>query len=339
MTALARLTAWCSCLVGCVWLLTSLGDVLPVAGDDPVLRAFALLRLGALGFAWYLAVVTALGLAARCLRLRALVRGVDLFTVAPVRRLLHASLSAGVTVTTLATPAAATPPPPDPPVIRRIPPAPSREAGPAERGPESAQPEQGPVLRRVPAAPSFPRQTPSDAAPPAEGLLPPHPPEAQSAERPRPFLRRAPSDAAPPATDGPVQPSSSPEAPSDAPAAEAVPPHPAESEEPPVEGPLERSVEPPILRDEQAPSATPPRPLDKQPAARPQPPAPGDTWRVAPGESFWSVAESVVDGPEADVARYWRMLIEANRDRLRDPDNPSLLFVGQELVLPTRVPP
>jgi nucleoid-associated protein YgaU len=31
---------------------------------------------------------------------------------------------------------------------------------------------------------------------------------------------------------------------------------------------------------------------------------------------------------------YWRALVEANRDRLVDPDNPDLIFSGQQLVLP-----
>jgi nucleoid-associated protein YgaU len=34
------------------------------------------------------------------------------------------------------------------------------------------------------------------------------------------------------------------------------------------------------------------------------------------------------------VGRYWRRLIDANRDRLVDPGNPDLLLPGQELVLP-----
>lgn len=58
------------------------------------------------------------------------------------------------------------------------------------------------------------------------------------------------------------------------------------------------------------------------------------TWTVAPGESFWSIAErNAPDG--ADVAMYWRTLIDANRDRLADPGNPDLLFPGQELSLPS----
>jgi hypothetical protein len=58
---------------------------------------------------------------------------------------------------------------------------------------------------------------------------------------------------------------------------------------------------------------------------------------VEPGEHFWSIAEEVVaQRPDADleVADYWRLLVEANRDRLVDRDNPDLIHPGQELVLP-----
>lgn len=57
---------------------------------------------------------------------------------------------------------------------------------------------------------------------------------------------------------------------------------------------------------------------------------------VARGEHFWSIAERVVAerGLAVPVAEYWRLLVEANRDRLADRDDPSLLFPGQELVLP-----
>jgi len=82
--------------------------------------------------------------------------------------------------------------------------------------------------------------------------------------------------------------------------------------------------------------ATSPRP----PTAIPGPPPPGpasDTWIVEAGDSFWSIAEDVVgSADERAVERCWRALIEANRSRLADPENPDLLIPGQELVL---VPP
>lgn len=62
--------------------------------------------------------------------------------------------------------------------------------------------------------------------------------------------------------------------------------------------------------------------------------------RVQPGEHFWSIAEQVVAervGPsasEATVAAYWHRLVEVNRDRLVDPDDPDLILPGQVFELP-----
>jgi hypothetical protein len=81
--------------------------------------------------------------------------------------------------------------------------------------------------------------------------------------------------------------------------------------------------------------ATPP----PAPPARPAPTVPADRWTVEPGDHLWSVAERVLVAhrgsvTDADVARYWARLLDANRGRLADPSNVDLLFSGQELVLP-----
>ncbi|MHB1139391.1 MAG: LysM peptidoglycan-binding domain-containing protein [Microthrixaceae bacterium] len=60
---------------------------------------------------------------------------------------------------------------------------------------------------------------------------------------------------------------------------------------------------------------------------------------VEPGDHLWSIAEQVLtaEGSPTDeraVATYWRILVEENRDRLVDPEDPDLIFPGQELVLP-----
>ena len=61
---------------------------------------------------------------------------------------------------------------------------------------------------------------------------------------------------------------------------------------------------------------------------------------VQPGDHLWSIAEREVslrigsDATDAEVARYWFRLIEANRDRLVDPDDTDLILPGQELILP-----
>jgi hypothetical protein len=57
---------------------------------------------------------------------------------------------------------------------------------------------------------------------------------------------------------------------------------------------------------------------------------------VRVGESFWTIAEQVVRerSLSVPVASYWRLLVEANRDRLVDRADPDLIHPGQELVLP-----
>ncbi|MFP3901525.1 MAG: LysM peptidoglycan-binding domain-containing protein [Acidimicrobiia bacterium] len=71
----------------------------------------------------------------------------------------------------------------------------------------------------------------------------------------------------------------------------------------------------------------------------------GDTWVVAPGDSFWSIATEViveVGGArrprDRDIVPYWRNLIAANRERLVVPDDPDVLLPGQRLLIPTPPP-
>jgi nucleoid-associated protein YgaU len=70
------------------------------------------------------------------------------------------------------------------------------------------------------------------------------------------------------------------------------------------------------------------------------PPPAAPTWKVEPGDHFWSIAQRLLADswgrrPSAsEVDPYWRVLIEANRGRLADRTNPDLLFPGQLLVLP-----
>lgn len=87
--------------------------------------------------------------------------------------------------------------------------------------------------------------------------------------------------------------------------------------------------------DEAAPAAVAP--------AEPTPPPAGDrtdSWTVAPGECFWTIADQVLTRawgrPAADqeIVPYWKRLIEANRAALADPSNPDLLYVGQTFTVP-----
>ena len=58
------------------------------------------------------------------------------------------------------------------------------------------------------------------------------------------------------------------------------------------------------------------------------------------GEHFWRIASDRVAAElgrapsDREVVGYWLELIEANRDRLVDPDDPDLIHPGLVLVLP-----
>lgn len=62
---------------------------------------------------------------------------------------------------------------------------------------------------------------------------------------------------------------------------------------------------------------------------------------VVAGESFWTIAQDVLAGQldrapsDAEVVTYWGALVESNRDRLVDRDNPDLIFPGQLLQIPS----
>ncbi|MBM3660320.1 MAG: hypothetical protein FJW95_12580 [Actinobacteria bacterium] len=58
---------------------------------------------------------------------------------------------------------------------------------------------------------------------------------------------------------------------------------------------------------------------------------------MQPGEHLWSIAEAVVhargDDDPAAVERYWRMLCDANRERVASGDV-DVLAVGEDVDLP-----
>jgi hypothetical protein len=66
-----------------------------------------------------------------------------------------------------------------------------------------------------------------------------------------------------------------------------------------------------------------------------------DTHVVSQDEHFWSIAideltEELRRPPtQSEIATYWRQLIDANRQVLRHHNNPNLLYVGQQLELPS----
>jgi hypothetical protein len=87
---------------------------------DPVVAAFAILRLVALGIGWYAVAVTAAGAVARLASRRRLVAALDRLTVPPLRRLLAATVSVGLGAG-VASPALAAPDRHPPPVVADTP--------------------------------------------------------------------------------------------------------------------------------------------------------------------------------------------------------------------------
>ena len=90
-----------------------------------------------------------------------------------------------------------------------------------------------------------------------------------------------------------------------------------------------------------APDAARPQPPPAPPPPPPPPASPAKgTWTVVSGENLWAIARSHLAAEwgrtpsNAEVARVWTGLIEANRSRLRQPGNADLIYPGQELVLP-----
>ncbi len=85
-------------------------------------------------------------------------------------------------------------------------------------------------------------------------------------------------------------------------------------------------------------SVPPPTPVPTAPVAPPTPTR--RVWNVQPGQHFWAIAAATLhdtwgrDTTAAEIAPYWRELIDANRARLRDPGNPNLVYPGQEFDLP-----
>lgn len=67
------------------------------------------------------------------------------------------------------------------------------------------------------------------------------------------------------------------------------------------------------------------------------------TVQVVRGDNLWSIAERSLTGhlgrsaTPAEIAVYWRRLIDLNRSRLVEPTNPDLIHPGQQLLLPPPV--
>lgn len=91
-----------------------------------------------------------------------------------------------------------------------------------------------------------------------------------------------------------------------------------------------------VAQSAPAPPATP----DLAPPPPPAPSSASGRWTVRPGDCFWSIAADVLSrawgrpAADAEIAPYWRRLVEANRAALVDASNPDLVFPGQVFTLP-----
>jgi hypothetical protein len=71
----------------------------------------------------------------------------------------------------------------------------------------------------------------------------------------------------------------------------------------------------------------------------PSPSRSPETWVIEPGEHLWAVAEQHLaeawgrSPSDAETAPYWRRLVERNRPRLPNPDDPDLVYPGLEIEL------
>lgn len=170
---------------------------------------------------------------------------------------------------------------------------------PAFPGAVSAEPPPVETMRRLPDEPAQPPVA-STIPPVTMRRLPDEPPPPSPPPAPAP---RASTSTAPPPARAPAPPGHA-----------AVPP----ARAPTTSGPVTEA------------------PANKAPAT----PAPSGSWAVRPGDHFWAVAEDVLarawgrPPTGAELAPYWRSVVEANRARLRDPRNPDLLFPGQVLAVP-----
>jgi hypothetical protein len=341
-----------------------------VEAAGPLDAAFAILRLACLLAVVYLAVVVLVGLAAQLSGARPLLRLSEAISLGLVRRVVHGSLglgvAAGALVSTAGSLLAAAPAGAAEVTLARADPAPgavtmraggrTRPAVTMRVTPQATmRAEPGPDALTMRAEPTATAITMSAEGPARPGPAMP----AQPAPAPSPPAMRA----QPAATGaGPTMRAE----PASAPSGPVMRAEPAATE-PTMQAP--RATEPTLnLRAEPAPAPStmhagggaPPVEMGPDIATDPGPVAragePGTiasvipdapvvaeppTERIlVPGDHLWSVAEQQVEavlgrpGTDQEITRYWRRVVQVNRDGLADPSNPDLVFSGQVILLP-----
>jgi hypothetical protein len=284
------------------------------ADRDAVVATVAVLRLVVLALAWYLVGVTTVGAIARVARWARLVRVTDTLSVPVVRRVLRASLGVGLATTVVVSSTGATVPVSGPTTARAAGQTASVDDGPTMHPPA---PDQLPGMRPVEPAPSA-ASLQADAT--TEDTI------AHDSPSDDPIDDMAAHDeAAPPTGMRPL--------PADTPTADATTTDAATTEAAPPDAPPRHATPPDTAAP--APRDTPvdaPAPSHVAPA--------DDLVTLVEGDHLWAVAERHLAGlhggdvSDEVVGDYWRRLIDVNRGRLVDPDDPDLVFPGQRFVLP-----
>lgn len=279
-----------------------------LAGLDPALLGSSLVRVAALVATAYLLAVIGLGAAARASHQARLVRAADRVTLPVVRRLLGRSFGLGLAASVVV---GAGP---------GVPGASAQDHAPTST--PSAVPADTPVMVLLDDDAPSTTVEPDEAAPTTSEP----PPRRPTTVPPDPTTTDHPAPSPPTTSDaGRATQRRLPDPPPDTPS-EAWP-----------EAPPATPV--PLPPPPAAPSE-PAEPEPAEPAVPVTPVEPSATWTIAPGEHLWAVAEATLaersPSPPSDVevARYLRVLIEANRDRLVDPANPDLVHPGLVVVLP-----
>ena len=347
------------------WLRIPLDDLegwLQTSAPEDVLAA--VVRLIALGAAWWLLGSTALYALARLSRIPGAVRAVEWFTLPSVRRLadqalaltLATSIVSGGANAALASPAGLIPTRPEAVVTVHDPLATWTRASTLGYRPSTVTPDD-PVYQ--PEAAGSPSAAGTGTAEPGD-RRPGYRPEAAGIDQDaggagirgevvtgegKPGNTASTTTSAsttstsqPPTTGSPSSPSTG--APSTAPPSTKAP----AAAKPPAVAYLPRPAGP-------APSSTrPPAPVrpgyTPGPAGRP-PPAPTDRaqaglHRVVEGDNLWTIARDhlarvtrrrAADLSEREIARYWLDVVDANRAGLRSGD-PDVIFPGETIKLP-----
>jgi hypothetical protein len=338
------------------WLRIPFDDLegwLQTSAPEDVLAA--VVRLIALGAAWWLLGSTALYALARISRIPGAVRAVEWFTLPSVRRLadqalaltLATSIVSGGANAALASPTGMMPSRPEAVVQVHDPLTTWASASTLGYRPTTTSPGE-PGYQPEPAG--GPTATTAGAAPQAGDRQPTYRPEAAG-------------NASVPGTSGTPPSSSSPAPPSTA-APSTTPPSTVAPSTPP-RSTTAPSTTPPSARGSAAakPPAAPyvPRPAGQAPSStRPPapappgytpapagPPAPADRaeagrHRVVEGDNLWAIARDHLaratgrragDLTEREIARYWLDVVDANRAGLRSGD-PDLIFPGEMIKLP-----